>query len=340
MPGKLVIDRRTISDQGDAYVIAEIGHNHQGRVETAKRLFAAAKEAGASAVKLQKRDNRALYTRAAFDRPYGGENSYGPTYGAHREALEFGKGEYRELLAYARELDLTLFATAFDAPSADFLADLGVPAYKVASGDLRNVPLLAHVARLGKPVILSTGGAVLDDVRRARDAVAAHNPRLAILQCTAAYPVEWEHMDLRVVETYRREFPGCVVGLSAHDSGIAMALAAYALGARVIEKHFTLNRAWKGTDHAFSLEPAGLRKLVRDLKRLRLALGDGTKRVHPPEHAPLAKMGKAVVAARALPAGHVLAPEDLAVKSPAGGLHPYQVDLVLGRRTAVPSRSA
>lgn len=335
MSRKLVLDNRSISDADDGYVIAEIGHNHQGCVETAKRLFLAAHEAGASAVKLQKRDNRSLYTRAAFDRPYESENSYGPTYGLHREALEFGLGEYRELQAYARGLGVTFFATAFDAPSADFLAGLDVPAYKVASGDLRNLPLLTHVARIGKPMILSTGGALLDDVRRAHDAVCAHNAQVAILQCTAAYPVEWEEMDLGVIETYRREFPDCVVGLSAHDNGIAMSLAAYVLGARIIEKHFTLNRASKGTDHAFSLEPGGLKKLVRDLRRLRLARGDGVKKIYPSEQSPLAKMSKAIVAKRALPAGHVLAAEDLAFKSPGGGLHPYQIDQVVGRRTRV-----
>ena len=143
---ELVIDGTRISDDGDCYVIAEIGHNHQGSVEQAQQLFLSASQCGVNAVKLQKRDNRSLYTRAAYDAPYDHENSFGPTYGEHREALEFDVGEYKELQACARELGLAFFATAFDEPSADLLAELDMPAYKIASGDLRNTPLLRHVA--------------------------------------------------------------------------------------------------------------------------------------------------------------------------------------------------
>lgn len=331
MAGEITIGGRVINDASDCYVIAEVGHNHQGSLDTAKKMFAAAKEAGADAVKLQKRDNRALFTRALYDKPYDSENAFGPTYGLHREALEFGKAEYEELIGYTNELGICFFATAFDCPSADFLADLDMPAYKIASGDLRNLPLLKHVARIGRPMIISTGGAQLDHVRRAYDTIMPINPQLAILQCTAAYPVEWHEIDLDVIDTYRQEFRDAVVGLSAHDNGIAVPIAAYMLGARIVEKHFTLNRAMKGTDHAFSLEPVGMRKLVRDLQRVRIARGDGHKKVYPCEAAPLTKMAKAIVAARDLPAGHVLSAADLAYKSPGGGLFPDQADLVLGK---------
>jgi N-acetylneuraminate synthase/sialic acid synthase len=331
MVRQLEIDGTRIADDTDCYVIAEIGHNHQGEVEHCKRLFVAAHEAGASAVKLQKRDNRALFTKAAFDAPYNSENAYGPTYGTHREALEFGREQYLELAQHAKDLGITFFATAFDKPSADLLADLDMPAYKIASGDLRSIPLIQHVARIGKPMILSTGAATLDDVRRAYDAVRPINDKVAFLQCTAAYPPEYEQLDLRVIDTYRQEFPDLVVGFSGHDSGIAMSTAAYTLGARIIEKHFTLNRALRGTDHAFSLEPAGLRKLVRDLKRTRLALGDGTKRFFETEIAPGQKMGKKLVASRDLAAGTVLSQEDIAMKSPGDALFPYHLDDIVGR---------
>ena len=145
---ELVLDGTRISDDGHCFVIAEIGHNHQGSVERAKELFRAAKDCGVDAVKLQKRDNRSLFTRDAFDAPYDNENSFGETYGEHREALELGRDEYAELQACARELGLTFFATAFDVASADLLAELDVPAFKMASGDLRNTPLLRHVAAL------------------------------------------------------------------------------------------------------------------------------------------------------------------------------------------------
>lgn len=327
---QLHIGTQRIDDDSPCYVIAEIGHNHQGDLETCKEMFRAAKSAGVDAVKLQKRDNRSLFTREAFDKPYDNPNSYGRTYGEHREFLEFGWHEYVELKVCAEDLGLHFFSTAFDIASADFLARLEVPAFKIASADLKSIPLLRHVARLGKPLLVSTGGATMDDVRRAYDAIMPINPQLCIMQCTAGYPPAWNELNLRVISTFRSAFPDAVIGFSSHDSGIAMAVAGYMLGARVIEKHFTLNRANKGTDHAFSLEPVGMTKMVRDLRRLELALGDGTKTVLPSEQAPIAKMGKSLVAARDLCAGHVLRKEDVCMKSPGGGLPPYEIDRLVG----------
>jgi sialic acid synthase len=330
---ELWIDSTHISDDNGCYVIAEIGHNHQGSVEKAKALFDAAKDCGVHAVKLQKRDNRTLFTQELYDQPYQGENSYGDTYGAHREALEFGYDEYVELKKYAAQIGITFFATAFDFTSADMMAELDMPAYKIASGDLVNTPLLKHVAQLGKPMIVSTGGGTMDDVQRAYDTIMPINSQLCLLQCTAMYPVEPEDMNLRVIETFLEKYPDIVIGLSDHQNGIAMAMIGYALGARVIEKHFTLNRAWRGTDHAFSLEPVGMKKLVRDLQRAQVAMGDGVKRRLPAENKPLYKMGKKLVAARELAQGHVLTRDDVAIKSPNDGLPPYELDRLLGKVT-------
>jgi N-acetylneuraminate synthase/sialic acid synthase len=180
---KLLIDQIVIDDTTDCYTIAEIGHNHQGKLKTCMEMFKVAKECGADAVKLQKRDNKSLYTRAAYSKPYDNENSYGATYGEHREALEFGESEYQELKACAKELDITLFATAFDFASVDFLAKLEMPAFKVASGDLKNIPLLTYMAKAGKPIVLSTGGGTMEDVNRAYDAIMPINPQLC-LRCT------------------------------------------------------------------------------------------------------------------------------------------------------------
>jgi N-acetylneuraminate synthase/sialic acid synthase len=330
----LQIDKHCISRDGpDCYVIAEIGHNHQGSIEKAKEMFRVAKGCGVNAVKLQKRDNRSLYTKAMYDMPYDNENSFGSTYGAHREALEFSREEYEELKHYSRELGLTMFATAFDFRSADFLAELEMPAYKIASGDLKNTPLLKYVARLQKPMVVSTGGGSIVDVQRAYDAIMPINQQLCLLQCTASYPVEPEHMNLRVIATFRERFPDVIVGLSDHQNGIALAVVAYTLGARIIEKHLTLNRAWKGTDQAFSLEPIGMRKLVRDLRRASVALGDGVKRSYPCEDKPLVKMAKKLVAARNVPVGSRLTREDIAIKSPNDGLPPYELDRVIGKIT-------
>lgn len=331
MKRELAIDGQRISDSSDAYVIAEIGHNHQGSLQTAKELFRQAKACGANAVKLQKRDNRQLYISEMYNKPYDHENSFGLTYGEHREALEFGYKEYLELQRFAREIGLTFFATAFDFPSVEFLEKLDMPAFKIASGDLRNIPLIKRVASIGKPIITSTGAATIEDVRRAYDAIIPLNRQLCIMQCTSSYPAEYSELNLRVIESYRREFPEAVIGYSGHDNGIAMALAAYLLGARMIEKHFTLNRSMKGTDHAFSLEPVGMKKMVRDILRLKVALGDGVKRVFPSERSAISKMGKKIVAARDLPPGHVLSESDLAFKSPGDGLHPYEYERIVGK---------
>ena len=331
MPRELSINNFNISDDSDCYIIAEIGHNHQGNLEKAKLLFKTAAECGVNAVKLQKRHNKTLYTREMYEKPYENENSFGPTYGAHREALEFGREQYVELQTYARELGITMFATAFDEASADFLAELEMPAYKIASGDLKNTPLLKHVAKIGKPVIISTGGGNLEDVQRAYDVILPINRQLAILQCTSSYPAEHHDMNLRVIETYRGLFPRTVIGFSDHENGIAMATAAYVLGARIVEQHFTVNHTWKGTDQVFSLEPIGMRKLVRDLRRVREAMGDGVKRALPSEADSMIKMGKHLVAASELPKGHTLTKSDIAIKSPGKGLAPYELEAVIGK---------
>jgi sialic acid synthase len=339
MARELNIDGTKIGDGSDCYVIAEIGHNHQGSVEQCKQLFDVAKECGANAVKLQKRDNRALFTKAMYNSPYIHRNSYARTYGAHREKLEFGRAEYEELIPYAKKLGITLFATAFDIPSADFLADFDMPAYKIASGDLTNLPLLRHVAKLGKPMIVSTGGATMDEVVRAYRAIMSLNHQLCMLQCTSGYPAEFNELNLTVIRSFRDRFPDVVVGLSSHDNGIAMALVGYVMGASVVEKHFTLNRAAKGTDHAFSLTPVGLRKMIRDLRRAKIAMGDGVKRKYESEIDPLYKMQKKLVAARDLSPGHVLSEEDIAIKAPNDGLPVYELDNVLGMRLTVPLRA-
>lgn len=332
---KLKQGEEWLEEDSRAFLIAEIGHNHQGNLQTALDLIRAASYAGASAVKFQKRSNRALFTKKGFEAPYASENAFGATYGEHREALEFGRDEYLRCMEEAEKLGITFFSTAFDFESVDFLVDLQVPIIKVASGDITSLPLLDYIAQTGIPAIFSTGGAEMPEIREAHEVFNARNAEHAILQCTAGYPPKYEELNLRVIETLRREFPQQIIGYSGHDNGIAMAVAAYALGARIIEKHFTLDRTMKGTDHAFSLEPEGMRKLVRDLNRAHIAFGDGNKVVYESEKAPVVKMSKSIVAARDLPKGKVLELADLAFKSPGVGLKPNKLSLVLGRALSV-----
>ncbi len=328
---KIEINGKTYSDETLPYVIAEIGHNHQGNIETALEMIKVAAESGASAVKFQKRNNKKLFTANGYNAPYLSENSFGSTYGEHRDALEFSKKEYELCIAEANKYNVDFFATAFDFDSTDFLLDLDVPAFKVASGDLKSAQLIEYIARTGKPMIISTGGGEMEHIRNAISIASKHNSNVAILQCTAGYPPAYEELNLRVIETLRKEFSNVTVGYSGHDSGIAMAVVAYVLGARVIEKHFTLNRTMKGTDHAFSLEPLGFSKMIRDIKRTSLALGSGVKQVYESERAPLTKMGKSLYFSRDLEKGAKIDLSDLSFKSPALGIAPCDAEKVLGK---------
>lgn len=294
---ELHIDGRRIADDTDAFTICEIGANHQGSVAKCKEIIDAACWAGFDAVKLQKRD---LETWAAMDpvawaKVRDPDTSFGATEGEHRAALEFDWDQYIELKQYAESKGLVFFATAWDVPSLRFLVALGVAAIKVASASIVNRPLLEAIGDTRIPTIMSTGGGTEREIDEAYQWIVSNRwsaHPLAILSCTAEYPCEPRDMNLRVIEWLRAVHPHTVIGLSDHYSGIALTAASYLLGARIIEKHCTVSRTWKGSDQRFSLEPEGMRKLVRDLKRMRLAQGDGVKRRLAVEVAPLVKMGR------------------------------------------------
>jgi N-acetylneuraminate synthase/sialic acid synthase len=323
--------KTVITDDSAPLVIAEIGHNHQGNLETALSLIRAAAYAGASAVKFQKRSNRDLFTEKGYNAPYSSENAFGETYGLHRDALELNSEHYKRCADEAEKLGLVFFSTAFDFQSVDFLMSLNMPLFKVASGDIRSWPLLEYIASTGVPTIFSTGGANFQDIVSAHEIFEGKGTQHAILQCTAGYPPKYEELNLSVIPVLREKFPQQIIGYSGHDNGIAMATAAFALGARIVEKHFTLDRTMKGTDHAFSLEPEGMRKLVRDLNRTRLALGDGEKKTYESERAPVTKMSKSIVSIKKLVAGHQISADDLAYKSPGVGMTPNRADELIGR---------
>lgn len=329
------IGDRRIGAGEEAFVIAEIGHNHMGRPEICAEMIRQAKACGCDAVKLQKRENKTLFTKALYNAPYDNPASYGATYGEHREALEFGHFDYANLFKLAREIGIVFFATPFDIPSLAFLTRFDPPCYKTASGDLTNIPLLREVAKEKKPMFVSTGGSCLLDIMRALDAVLKYNDQVILMHCTAAYPCDFNELNLRLIPSLREKFE-LPVGLSAHDNGIAMSVVAYTLGAVAIEKHFTLNRANRGTDHAFSLEPQGMKKMVRDLRRTRLAMGDGLKRIYDSEKKPILKMAKSLYAARDMSEGTILRAIDIELKSPGGYLPPYKIDQVIGKMLARP----
>lgn len=281
------IGSRVIGGGRPAYVIAEIGLNHNGDVDIAKKLIDVAARAGADAVKFQKRTPEISTPEHMRDVPR--ETPWGVmSYLDYRRRVEFGREEYVEIGDHATMLGLDWFASPWDVPSVDFLEDLNVVAHKVASASLTDTELLIRLRETGKPVILSTGMSTIEQIDRALDTLGTD--RVVLMHATSTYPLEPEEANLRVIATLRDRYPGVPVGYSGHERGLQISLAAVAIGAVAVERHITLDRTMWGSDHAASLEPTGLEHLVRDIRVIERATGDGVKRVFDSERAPMAKL--------------------------------------------------
>lgn len=294
----------------ESFVIAEIGQNHQGSLETAREFIRIFAFEGASAVKFQTRNNKYLFSADAYAAPYESENAFAETYGAHRECLEL-KPEWLPILkADCEKHGVKFMSTPFDEPSLQLLQDIGVDILKIASFDLGNLPLINRVAKLRKPVVMSVGGGKLDQIRASADVLVRQGVEVAILHCVSEYPCEYNRLGLSNIRTLIKEFPDCAIGSSDHFNGTLSGPVAYMEGARVFEKHVTLNRAWRGTDHSFALEPEGFRKFVRDIKRVRHMLPPkptddlGNERVFK-------KLGKSLVAYEPIRQGERLTLDNL-----------------------------
>jgi len=281
------IGRSTIGPEAPVYVIGEIGLNHNGDVEVAKRLIDVAVESGAQAVKFQKRTPEIATPEHMRDVPR--ETPWGTmTYLDYRRRVEFGEREYLDIASYALRAGIDWFASPWDVPSVEFLEGLGVVAHKVASASLTDLELLAALAETGKPVILSTGMSTIEEIDRAVETLGTE--RLVLMHATSSYPMPAEEANLRMIDTLRGRYPGVPIGYSGHEHGLQISLAAVALGAVAVERHITLDRAMWGSDQAASLEPQGFAHLVRDIRIIGDAMGDGVKRVFPGEEAPRAKL--------------------------------------------------
>lgn len=283
----VTIGSRVIGGGRPAYVIAEIGLNHNGDVEIAKQLIDVAADAGADAVKFQKRTPD--IATPAHMRDTLRETPWGTmTYLAYRHRVEFDRDEYIEVADHAVLRGLDWFASPWDVPSVHFLEDLNVVAHKVASASVTDIPLLEAIRDTDKPVILSTGMSTINEIDAAIRVLGTD--RLVLLHATSTYPMEPDEANLRVIPALRERYPGVPVGYSGHERGLQISVAAVALGAVAVERHITLDRTMWGSDHAASLEPTGLHHLVRDIRVVEQALGDGVKRVFPGERAPMAKL--------------------------------------------------
>ena len=327
------IGDKKIGEGSPIFIIAEAGVNHNGDLKTALKLVDAAFEAGADAVKFQTFRAESLTTPNAAKATYQKKTtSPGETQQEMLKKLELSFEYHQRIMNYCQQLGIIFLSTPFDFDSVELLEELKVPAYKLSSGDLSNLPFLQFIAEKQKPVIISTGMANLGEIEEAVTAVGQKgNKQMILLHCVSSYPAAYEETNLKSMLTIKTSF-GLPVGYSDHTLGIEIAVAAAALGACVIEKHFTLDKKAPGPDHRASLDPMELKALVRSIRHLETALGDGIKRCMPSETESRLLARKSVVAAVDIPKGTVIAQEHLALKRPGSGLPPKFTSELMGKK--------
>jgi N-acetylneuraminate synthase len=291
MTREIKFGSRMMGDGHPAYIIAEVGINHNGDLEIAKKIIDAAVHAGADAVKFQKRTPEICtppeQQKQMRETPWGYI-----TYLDYRYKVEFGEEQYREIERYCKEKKIDWMVSVWDEPSVDFMEQFDTPAYKVPSASLTDHNLLKHVRKTGKPVIISSGMSTMDQIKRGVEVVGSDD--LVIMHCTSTYPCEPEELNLRMIETLRREFPNNPIGYSGHETGLVPSAVAIALGAISIERHITLDRAMWGSDQAASVEPLGFEKLVKYIRVTEASLGDGVKKINESELGSMKKLRRVV----------------------------------------------
>ena len=315
-------------------IIAEAGVNHNGSLDMAKELIDVADEAGADFVKFQTFKAETLVTRTSEKAEYQkimtdvGESQFDMI-----KKLELGRAAHDELIRYCGQKDIRFLSTAFDHDSVDLLAELNVPFYKIPSGEITNLPYMRHIGRMGKPIIMSTGMATLEEVRAAMDILieaGVEKYKITVLHCNTEYPTPMEDVNLNAMLTIGEEL-GVAVGYSDHTLGIEIPVAAVALGATVIEKHYTLNRTLTGPDHAASLEPHELKAMVAVIRNIEKAMGDGVKKPSPSEVKNISIARKSIVARIPIAKGERFTENNLTVKRPGTGISPMEWDAYIDK---------
>lgn len=281
------VENKRAGDGEPTFIIAEIGINHNGDINIAKKLIDMAVFAGCDAVKFQKRTIELVYTPEELARPR--ENPFGPTNGDLKRGLEFGEKEYQEIGSYCKQKDIIWFVSPWDVKSVDFLERFDVPCYKIASPSLTDDELLKQIKSKGKPIILSTGMSTVEQIKHAVEVLGEEN--LILLHCTSTYPSKIEELNISVIPWMKKTFD-CPVGYSGHETGVVQSIIAVLSGANVVERHITLDRAMWGSDQPASLEPNGLNRMVRDIRLIPTCLGDGEKRVYESEKPIIQKLRK------------------------------------------------
>jgi N-acetylneuraminate synthase len=325
------INGRSVGPGHPCFIIAEAGVNHNGKLELAKKLVDAAAEAGADAVKFQAFKSKELASAKAPKAAYQKETTdQGESQLEMLRKLELDIPSHRILMDYCIERGILFLSSPFDEKSADELEQLGVEAYKIPSGEITNLPFLARIATKGKPMIVSTGMSTLGEVEEAIGTIEiSGNRKLILLQCVSNYPAHPKDVNLRAMDTMATAF-NCPVGYSDHTQGIEVSLAAVAMGACVIEKHFTLDRDLPGPDHKASLEPKELAALVKGIRVVESAMGSGRKAPAASESDTAYVVRKSLVAKRNIPGGSIITEDMIAVKRPGNGLPPSMLQKILG----------
>jgi N-acetylneuraminate synthase/N,N'-diacetyllegionaminate synthase len=328
---KVKIGNTLIGEEEPCFIIAEAGVNHNGDINLAKKLIAAAKDAGADAVKFQtfKAENVVIKNaeKAEYQKIAKEESQY-----EMLKKLELIEEDFRELADYAKEKDILFLSSPFDKESVDLLYELDVPAFKIGSGEITNFPLLKHIAKKGKSIILSTGMATLGEVEEALNVIRSDGVEdIILLHCVSNYPARIEDVNLRAMETLKQAFK-IPVGFSDHTLGITASIAAVALSACVIEKHFTLDRNLPGPDHKASLEPDELKEMVEAIRDVEKALGDGIKRPIKEEKEIKRVARRSIIANVEIPEGAIITEDMLDVKRPGTGIEPKYIDMLVGRK--------
>ena len=291
MGREIKFGNRNVGDGHPAYIIAEAGINHNGDLQIAKRIIDAAAHAGADAVKFQKRTPDVAtppeQQNQMRETPWGYI-----TYLEYRYKVEFDEAQYREIDAYCKQKNIAWMVSVWDEPSVDFMEKFETPAYKVPSASLTDHKLLKYVRKTGRPLIISSGMSTMEQIKRGAEAAGLEN--LVIMHCTSTYPCEPEELNLKMIETLRAEFPDLPIGYSGHEVGLVPSAVAVALGACMVERHLTLDRAMWGSDQAASVEPAGFERLVKYIRVTEASLGDGVKQVYESEKTSMKKLRRVV----------------------------------------------
>ena len=295
------------------FIIAEVGQNHQGDFSNAIKYIDVFSQIGADAIKFQNRDNKFLFSEEAYNKPYDSNNSFATIYGKHREFLELSKDEMKEIRLYLKKKNLFFMSTPFDEPSLEFLCSIDIDIIKIASFDIGNLPFINKIANVKKPTVISVGGGKADQIKSSLEILQKKTNDIAVLHCVSEYPCTYDRLGLLSINKLKNQFPEITVGLSDHFNGILSGPIAYMMGAKVFEKHVTFNRAEKGTDHSFSLEPEGFRKFARDIHRV-------PEMMNPKDNESLGKepvflkLGKSLVANQDLKKGEIINLDNLSGK--------------------------